>query len=250
VPKAKKITARELAKKQHDEELVELGKRAKELCKRVEKGEKSTLALGKLLLKVRELAPEGGVIKWIQTNVGRSVSAINRCKYALSLADPDSTRNKRKSAEFLSLADPNIAPRNRPEPDDGTKANWWELKDIRKEVSLLKKAVIDGNVEDAVACRCIIMGAVDAMVKRTERFAFKHARKELARKLKASGDPAGRKILATEFDERTIHSELYSEQIPREERTRGYEKTLPLDFTGSQQEETAEKANAVGAGEF
>jgi hypothetical protein len=241
------MTARELAKMQHDEELVELGKRAKELCEEVEKGEKSTHALGEVLVKVRELKPEGGVIKWIQTNVGKSVSAVNRCKYALSLADPNSTRNKRKSAELLSLVDPNLPPKDPREPDDAAKANWWELKDIRKEVSILKKAVIDGNVQEAVTCRRIIMGAIDAMVKRTEYIAFKRDRKELARNLKASGSPAGEKMLATEFDERTIHSELYSEQMPREERTRGYVETPPLDFTG-RQAEMAEKADSTGAG--
>jgi hypothetical protein len=243
VSKTTKITARESAN-----ELVELGKQVKALCKNVEKGEKSTRALGRLLIRVRKLEPEGGVIKWIQTNVGRNVSAINRCKYALSLADPDSTRNKRKRAELLSLADPNIAPRDRPEPDDATKASWWELKEISKEVSLLKKSVIEGNVEEAITCRRMIMSAVDAMVRRTEYFASKLARKEFARIQKASGSPSGEKILATEFDERTIHRELYSEQIPREERARGYEKTPSLDFTGRQQAEMAEKADATGAG--
>jgi hypothetical protein len=37
--------------------------------------------------------------------------------------------------------------------------------------------------------------------------------------------------------------------MPREERTRGYEQTLPLDFSGNEQAEIAEKADAVGAGE-
>jgi hypothetical protein len=235
------------AQKKHDD-LIRFAKEAKALCESVGKGEKSTLALGELLVKVRELKPEGGVIKWIQANVGRDISAVNRCKYALSLADPESTRNKRKSAE-LSLADSNIPPKDRHEPEDADKANWWELKDIRKEVSTLKKAVIDGNVQDAVTCRRIIKGAVDAMVKRAEYFAVKRGRMEHGRNLKASGDPAGEKILATEFDERTIHRELYSEQMPREERARGYEKTPPLDFTGHKQEEIAEKADAAGAGE-
>ena len=243
------MTARELAKQQHDEELVELGKRAKELCEMVAKGEKSTLALGEVLVKVRDLGPEGGVIKWIQKNVGKSVSAVNRCKYALSLADPASTRNRRKSAELLSLVDPNIPPKDPREPNDAAKANWWELEDIRKELSILKKAVINSNVQDAVTCRRIIMGAVDAMVKRAEYFAFKRDRNELARNLKASGSPGGDRILTTEFDERTLDRELYSEQMPREERTRGYVETPPLDFTGSQHAEIEEKADAVGAGE-
>jgi hypothetical protein len=229
--KAAKLAAREASLKEYNDKLDQFAKRAKALCKKTEDSEKSTLELGKVLLEVRTYNPHGGLKKWIQENIGSDVSTMNRCKYAISLADPKSQRNQKRKSE----------------PKSEVKVNWGEQKDIRKELPRLMKAVVAGNVAEAEMCRNIIMGAVDAMVKRTEYFAFKRARNKHAINLKASGHPTGEKILATEFDGPTIDRELYSEQIPREARARGYEKTADLDFTGRQQAEKAEKAEKAAA---
>jgi hypothetical protein len=222
--KTKKMRPRDLAKKKHDDDLIKFAKKARDLYKRAEKGEKSLLALGKLLVEVKRHNPRGGLTQWIQENIGNDISTRNRCNYAKSLADPNSKRNKKRCSE----------------PKNAVKVNWYELRDIRKEITLLMNSVVIGNVKEAFTCRRIIMGAVDAMVKRTEYFAFKWARKEHAKNLKRSGNPIGEKILATEFDEH----EFYPAPMPREERARGYEKEPELDFTG---EEIAEKAKEATA---
>jgi hypothetical protein len=230
VAKKKKISLKEagrLAQKKHDDELRQLAKEARDLHKKAEKSEESLFELGKLLLRVRDYGPPRGLKAWIEENIGKDISTRNRCNYAKSLADPNSKRNKKRGSE----------------PKNAVKVNWYELRDIRKEITLLMNSVVIGNVKEAVTCRRIIMGAVDAMVKRTEYFAFKWARKEHAKNLKKSGNPIGEKILATEFDE----NEFYPAQMPREERARGYEKEPELDFTGRQQAEIAEKAKEATA---
>jgi hypothetical protein len=93
---AKKLTQREQARKQRDDELEKLAARAKDLHRKAAKSEKSAFALGEILVEVRDYNPHGGLTLWIQENIGKDKSTLNRCKYAISLADPKSERNNKK----------------------------------------------------------------------------------------------------------------------------------------------------------
>ena len=228
-------------------ELRELAEQVKALYKKAEESEKSALELGKRLLEVKEYVKgrPGGLKRWIKENIGQSLSTYNRCKYAQSLADPESTRGKKKS-----------------ERDMATLLNWDELEDIRKDADLLVKATLRGDIQEAHMCRSIIMGAVEIMVKRTEYSFSKRSRQTYARELRNSGNPLGDKILATEFeDQEMLRREFgYSNSIltdrPRRPRRRArftpYEDSKgrwitgeQLDFTGRQQAEIAKAASAT-----
>jgi hypothetical protein len=179
------MTARELAKKQHDAKLVEFAKRAKELCEKVQKGEESTLALGKLLLKVKTYNPHGGLRAWIVKNIGSDVSTRNRCNYAMSLAN--GKHQKQKAAKNAS-----------------EREHVGLLKEMRTALRALLKAIETGDLTDVSTSRDIIVRTVDALVKKAEAAAFNRNRKEhledLSRKSNPAKRAAGAKALATEFE--------------------------------------------------
>lgn len=235
VPKAKKITARELAKKQHDEKLVEFARQAKELCEKVKKGEKPTKALGKLLLKVKTYNPHGGLRKWIVKNIGPDVSTRNRCNYAMRLAKRPPEKERDKNRERAA----------------GVSAK--ELKEIRSELSILMMSVLYGNVGEALKSREIIMNVVDNLVKKTEWFAFKRSRKKLLDTLAKSDDPqkkaVAEKQLAAEFNPMTFQAQALSYRRPTREKETTFElsQEREMDFTGRSSEDAAEKADAASA---
>jgi hypothetical protein len=128
-------------------ELFKLAKQARRLYKQ---DQTSAKELGAVLLKVRGLKPEGGVIKWIRKNVGKDVKALNRCKYALSLVDPDSTRGKksgrnRTDSEFKKL-----------------------IFEVHKAFGDLVNHVKNSEVGAALTCRNIIVSRADELVQRAK----------------------------------------------------------------------------------
>jgi hypothetical protein len=180
VAKTKKMTARELAKKQHDEKLVEFAKRAKALCEEAEAGEKSTLALGKLLLKVKTYNPHGGLRKWIVKNIGSDVSTRNRCNYAMRLARRKPETKKAVQGEHTVI-----------------------LKKIRTALRAILDSIETGDLTDVSINRDIVVTAMDALVKRAEVAAFSRNRKEYLENRSHSSTPEKRiareKALAAEF---------------------------------------------------
>jgi hypothetical protein len=243
VAKKKKTSMREarrLAQKKRGDDLIKFAKQAKALCKKVKKSEKSALELGKLLLKVREYNPKGGLKAWIEENIGKDISTRNRCNYAKSLADPNSTRNKKKEIDKNKKY--------------AARVNAKELKEIRIELSILMMSVFYGNVGEAVKSRAIIMSAVDRMVKKTEYMGDKRARKVYLHNLLASDDPqkraVGEKALDAEFNPLTLQAETFSAGRTAREKEDGFDSRVTepeLDFTGRLSEDAAEKADAASA---
>ena len=96
---AKKLTQREQTRKEREGALETLAAQAKRLCKKAKESEKSVRGLGEILVEVRKYNPHGGLTLWIRQNVGKDISTLNRCKYAISLVDPKSKRHTKKAAK-------------------------------------------------------------------------------------------------------------------------------------------------------
>lgn len=165
---AKKLTQREQARKQRDDELEKLAAQAKDLHRKAAKSEKSALALGRILVEVRDYNPHGGLTLWIQENIGKDKSTLNRCKYAISLADPKSERNNKKKKAAKRVHREN-------------------LEIIRASASTLLTSADKGDIEGATAARDKIITTVDDVMKQTELAWHKKARRLHLDKIIADG---------------------------------------------------------------
>lgn len=174
---AKKLTQREQARKKRDRELEELAVQAKDLHKKVAKSEKSALELGKILVEVRTYNPHGGLTLWIQENIGKDKSTLNRCKYAISLADPKSERNNKKKKVAKRVHRENV-----------------EI--IRAAASTLLTSANKGDIEGATAARDKIITTVDDVMKQTELNRYKKARRSHLDKIVADGKHTSPSTLA------------------------------------------------------
>lgn len=232
--------ARRLEQKKHDDELRQLAKRAKALCKKAKAGEKPAVALGRVLLKVKEYDPHGGLRAWIVENIGSDVSTRNRCNYAIKLAkkpkSPDIETNEDKNKKYAA------------------RVNAMELRDIRSELSILMMSVIYGKVGEAFKSREIIMSAVDRMVKKTEYLAVKRSRKVHLDNVVASDDPqkraVGEKAIEAEFNPFTLQAETFSAGRTARNKEDEFDSRVTepqLDFTGRLSEDAAKKADAASA---
>ena len=148
---AKKLTQREQARRERDRELETLATKAKDLHRRANKGEKAARELGEILIRVRRYNPHGGLTLWIREKIGKDISTLNRCKYAISLVDPKSSRNnpnKKKPAK---------------------RVHRENLEIIRAAASTLLRSAEKGDIESANTARNKIISTVDAVMRQTER---------------------------------------------------------------------------------
>jgi hypothetical protein len=184
------------------EELTEFAKKAKALCQQAKEGEKSTLALGKHLLAVQAYIKENNICRgemrrWIRAYVGRDVSTLNRCNYAMSLANPNSKRHKKerhitKSKHARLLSEINTA-----------------LRGILRAVEtgeLAGRPVGKDRLPNVSTNRETIVSAVDELVKLAEYMAFKKNRKDYLSDIARYGKTLeaqanGEMLLAREFPE-------------------------------------------------
>jgi hypothetical protein len=183
---SKKKLAKEAPRKRYDyvanepiAELRKLGEQVRALYKKMEENEVSALELGKLLLDVQDHVKgrPGGLKRWIEQCIGDDISTRNRCKYAISLADPDSTRNQKKGKQNSSSG-----------------GVWRAIKEIRKAVSILEKAVEAGDIEVGTGMRDLILSKIENLMKRMEETRFKKLRRLRLDKTVQ----AGKKLTASE----------------------------------------------------
>lgn len=177
-------------------DMAELVARAKELNERVAKNETTARELGELLLVVRD-RHHYSLKSWIANYLGRDESTLNRCKYALSLADPASARNEKK--------------RNEKQNGPWSKVIIAAVMQIRKATSQFEKLVTAGDVAEVEELRESVIKALDKLVARANYMSIKKFRKMHLDAMAKSDNPktkaAGEKALAAEFNERTLLKE-------------------------------------------
>jgi hypothetical protein len=190
--KKKKLSKRQVAANEKAAELSKLAEHAKSLCAQIEKGDKSARELGELLLKVKTYSPLGGLKKWIREQLGEDEITRNRCNYAISLANPNSTRNRQKKIHRSAVV-------------------FNAVREITRALPAIETAVANGFTGEVERLRTIVISALDTLVKRADYMAYKKGRSLYLGKQARSADPQHRavaeKTFAREFNESTLMKE-------------------------------------------
>jgi hypothetical protein len=199
--KEKKLSKRQVAANDKAIALAELAEQAKSLCIQIEKGDKSARELGELLLKVKTYGPPRGLKNWIQTNLGTDEVTRNRCNYAISLANPNSARNRKKQIHTSAVV-------------------FHAVREIRQVLPKMEKAVANGFTGEVERLRAIVITDLDKLVKRANYMANRIGRELYLRKQAQSDDPRLRafaeKVLSQEFNDRTLMKEDGRFVLPEE----------------------------------